>query len=96
MALLERFQLINLPVADNELTYKILKSRLKKEYHYSEDSEIDHILREIIYYTDTYIKDRIQLRKSTDLLDQMMGWVAIGEKFSHELLAKVLYRATNK
>lgn len=95
MALLERFQLINLPVADNELTYKILKSRLKKEYHYPEDSESDHILREIIYYTDTYIKDRIQPRKSTDLLDQMMGWVAIGEKFSHELLAKVLYRATN-
>lgn len=97
MALIERFQNLNLPITDNEQTFKILKSRMKSKYAklVKEDSESDHILREIVYYTDMYIKDRIQPRKSTDLLDNMMSWVAIGEKFTHSLLAEVLYQETN-
>lgn len=91
MALTERFQVINLPVANDKLTYKILKSRMKKQHDVRENFETDRILKEIIYYTDTYIKDRIQPRKSTDILDQMMGWVRIGHKFDHNLLAKVFY-----
>lgn len=91
MALTERFQVINLPVANDKLTYKILKSRMKKQHDVHENFETDRILKEIIYYTDTYIKDRIQPRKSTDILDQMMGWVRIGHKFDHNLLAKVFY-----
>lgn len=94
-ALMQRFQPINLPVADSELTYKILKSRMKKQTVVKETPETDRILREIIYYTDTYIKARIQPRKSTDVLDQMMGWTRIGHKFDHALLGKVLYINTN-
>lgn len=91
MALTERFQVINLPVADDALTFKILKSRMKKQHEVKETFETDRLLKEIIYYTDTYIKDRIQPRKSTDILDQMMGWVRIGHKFDHNLLAKVFF-----
>lgn len=96
MALRERFTNINLPIANNELTFKILKSRIKKNRHWvRETAETDHLLKEIVFYTDMYIKDRVQPRKSTDLLDDMISWVKIGKDFNHKLLAKVLYRSTN-
>lgn len=90
-ALMQRFEVINLPIVDDELTFKILKSRMRKQHDVKQTPDTDKILREIIYYTDTYIKSRVQPRKSTDILDQMMGWVRIGHKFDHNLLAKVFY-----
>lgn len=95
MAFQERFQLVNLPVADADKTFKILKSRMRRQHDIKQTPQTDHLLREIVYYTDTYIKDRIQPRKSTDLFDQMLGWVRIGKPFNHKLLSDVLYRATN-
>lgn len=95
LALRERFQIVNVPVATSELTYKILKTRMKKQHEVTENFETDRVLREIVYYTDTYIKDRVQPRKSTDILDQMIGWVRIGKPFDHKLLAKVLYINTH-
>lgn len=94
-ALMQRFEVINLPIVDDELTFKILKSRMRKQHDLKQTPDTDKILREIIYYTDTYIKARVQPRKSTDILDQMIGWVRIGEKFDHKLLAKVLYVNTH-
>lgn len=96
-ALNERFQVLNLPIADDKLTFKILKSRMIGEYKgvVKETPMTDRILKEIIYYTDLYIKAHVQPRKSTDILDQMMGWVRIGEKFDHHLLARVIYRQTH-
>lgn len=95
MAFQERFQLVNLPVADADKTFKILKSRMRRQHDIKQTPQTDHLLREIVYYTDTYIKDRIQPRKSTDLFDQMLGWVRIGKPFNHKLLSDVLYRETN-
>lgn len=95
MAFQERFQLVNLPVATADKTFKILKSRMRHQHTIKQTPQTDHLLREIVYYTDTYIKDRIQPRKSTDLFDQMLGWVRIGKPFNHKLLSDVLYRATN-
>lgn len=95
MAFQERFQLVNLPVADADKTFKILKSRMRRQHDIKQTPQTDRLLREIVYYTDTYIKDRIQPRKSTDLFDQMLGWVRIGKPFNHKLLSDVLYRATN-
>lgn len=95
MAFQERFQLVNLPVATADKTFKILKSRMRRQHDIKQTPQTDHLLREIVYYTDTYIKDRIQPRKSTDLFDQMLGWVRIGKPFNHKLLSDVLYRATN-
>lgn len=95
MAFQERFQLVNLPVATADKTFKILKSRMHRQNAIKQTPQTDHLLREIVYYTDTYIKDRIQPRKSTDLFDQMLGWVRIGKPFNHKLLSAVLYRATN-
>ena len=79
-ALNERFQTLNLPVADDKLTFKILKSRMSTVYKHDvkETPMTDHILKEIIYYTDLYIKAHVQPRKSTDILDQMIGWVRVG------------------
>lgn len=94
-ALTQRFQTINMPIADSEKTFTILKSRMAQQDDVIETPQTDKILREIIYYTDTYIKDKIQPRKSTDILDQMLGWVGIGRKFDHKLLGQVIYRATN-
>lgn len=94
-ALKERFEVINLPPVDDDLTYKILKSRMRGQHDVKQTAETDRILREIIYYTDTYIKSRVQPRKSTDVLDQMFGWARIGKKFDHALLAKVLYVNTH-
>lgn len=95
MAFQERFQLVNLPVADADKTFKILKSRMRRQHDIKQTPQTDRLLREIVYYTDTYIKDRIQPRKSTDLFDQMLGWVRIGKPFNHKLLSDVLYRETN-
>lgn len=95
MAFQERFQLVNLPVADADKTFKILKARMRRQHDIKQTPQTDRLLREIVYYTDTYIKDRIQPRKSTDLFDQMLGWVRIGKPFNHKLLSDVLYRATN-
>ena len=96
-ALNERFQTLNLPVADDKLTFKILKSRMSTVYKHDvkETPMTDHILKEIIYYTDLYIKAHVQPRKSTDILDQMIGWVRVGKTFNHKLLAKVIYRQTH-
>lgn len=95
MAFQERFQLVNLPVADADKTFKILKARMRRQHDIKQTPQTDRLLREIVYYTDTYIKDRIQPRKSTDLFDQMLGWVRIGKPFNHKLLSDVLYRETN-
>lgn len=95
LAFQERFQLVNLPVADADKTFKILKARMRRQHDIKQTPQTDRLLREIVYYTDTYIKDRIQPRKSTDLFDQMLGWVRIGKPFNHKLLSDVLYRETN-
>lgn len=103
MALTERFQLLNLPIADSELTYKILKNRMAKQKYVKETPETDRILRNIIQYTDTYIKSKVQPRKSTDILDQMLSYIKASKKgltikpytFSNQLLAKVFKTASN-
>lgn len=87
----QRFDIVKLPLTDDALTYKILKNRMAHQYsHYVQESAYtDRILKEIIQYSDTYIKDSEQPRKATNLLDEMIGWVRINKKFNHDLLVKL-------
>ena len=87
----QRFDIVKLPLTDDALTYKILKNRMLHQYaHYVQESAYtDKILKEIIQYSDTYIKDSEQPRKATNLLDEMIGWVRINKKFDHKLLVKL-------
>lgn len=103
MALTERFQLLNLPIANDALTFRILKSRMAKQNVIKETPYTDKILRDIIYDTDTYIKSKVQPRKSTDILDQMVSYVKASSRgmtlnkyeFNEALLAKVFKSNTN-
>lgn len=97
MALMQRFQTLKMPLVDDELTFKILKSMMRGKYKndVQQSAETDRILREIIYYTDTYIKARVQPRKSLDILDTMVANTKIGAKFDHKLLAQVIYDETH-
>lgn len=94
-ALRQRFQLCNLPAVNDDLAFRILKSRMRRQHDVKQTPETDRILKEIIYYTDTYIKSRVQPRKSTDILDEMIGWVRIGRQFNHKLFAHVFFVDTN-
>lgn len=87
----QRFDIVKLPLTDDALTYKILKNRMAHQYsHYVQESAYtDRILKEIIQYSDTYIKDSEQPRKATNLLDEMIGWARINKKFNHDLLVKL-------
>ena len=91
----QRFDIVKLPTADDNLTYKILKERMRHDYsNIRETQATDRILREIIQYTDDFVKDSEQPRKATNVLDEMMGWQRIGKPFNHDLLVKLF--ALNK
>lgn len=92
----QRFDIVKLPMTDDALTYKILKNRMAKQYsdYVTQTGATDKILKEIIQYSDLYIKDSEQPRKATNILDEMIGWVRIGQKFNHNLLVKLF--ALNK
>lgn len=87
----QRFDIVKLPMTDDKLTYKILKYRMAHQYnkYVQESPRTDKILKEIIQYTDTYVKDSEQPRKATNVLDEMIGWVRINKPFNHELLVRL-------
>lgn len=92
----QRFDIVKLPLTDDQLTFKILKSRMRHQYanYIQETAATDKLLKEIIQYTDNFVKDSEQPRKATNTLDEMIGWVRIGYKFDHALLVKLF--ALNK
>lgn len=94
----ERFQKIILPHMASHTVFRILKVWLNKVPLIKQTPETDRLLKEIIYYADTYIKKSAQPRKSIELLDKMIGYVrADPEKyhFTHKLLAKAIFESTN-
>lgn len=92
----QRFDIVKLPITDDKLTYKILKDRMRNQYrgYIEETAQTDKILKEIIQYTDNFVKDSEQPRKATNVLDEMIGWTRIGKKFNHDLLVHLF--ALNK
>lgn len=92
----QRFDIVKLPMTDDELTFKILKNRMRTQYsqYVEETAKTDKILREIIQYTDSFVKDSEQPRKATNVLDEMIGWTRIGKTFNHDLLVNLF--ALNK
>lgn len=87
----QRFDIVKLPITDDALTYKILKNRMRRQYksYVEESAKTDRILKEIIQYTDEFVKDSEQPRKATNVLDEMIGWTRIGKQFNHELLVNL-------
>lgn len=88
--LVERLQRISLAPPDEETTIAILRG-MAQRYGVSDQISGDTLLRNIYEYTERYVPESSQPRKSIVVLDGMVGWHRLTKRpMSQELLADVL------
>lgn len=88
--LVERLQRISLAPPDEETTIAILRG-MAQRYGVSDQIIGDTLLRNIYEYTERYVPESSQPRKSIVVLDGMVGWHRLTKRpMSQELLADVL------
>lgn len=88
--LVERLQRISLSPPDRKTTVSILRG-MAKRYEVADQFHDDHLFELIYEYTERYVPESSQPRKSILVLDAMVGWQRhTSRPMSKDLLADVL------
>lgn len=92
--LAERFQRIDVEEPDRETVISILRGFVER-YGQSDHFPTDRMFNTIYDYSNRYVPESVQPRKSIKILDEMFGWHKITKRpLDDALLADVIYSST--
>lgn len=92
--LAERFQRIDVDEPSREVVISILRGFVER-YHQSQHFPTDRMFHMIYDYSNRYVPESVQPRKSIKILDEMFGMHTVtGRPMDEKLLADVIYSST--
>lgn len=92
--LAERFQRIDVEEPDRQTVISILRGFVER-YGQSDHFPTDRMFNTIYDYSNRYVPESVQPRKSIKILDEMFGWHKITKRpLDDALLADVIYSST--
>ncbi|MEW3450093.1 hypothetical protein QOZ67_31010, partial [Pseudomonas aeruginosa] len=88
------FQRIDVDEPSREVVISILRGFVER-YHQSQHFPTDRMFHMIYDYSNRYVPESVQPRKSIKILDEMFGMHTVtGRPMDEKLLADVIYSST--